>query len=661
MATNNSKIMADVESIGTGDQITKAWQAIVLDHKPTDIAVRKHILESWHNCLKLNVDPLTPPKPKILTQSQLNKLLESNAELIQVAKPVMEMLEISVRGTGFIATLTEKNGYVLIVQGDHDVLAMAQRSYYLPGCLRSSKHAGTNAISLSLENGIPIQLTGAEHYNINHHKWTCSSSPVRDREGNIIAAITLSGGFSRKHEHTLALVKAATANIESQLRERELVEQSQRLNYMLTSIYNSVSDGIIATDHLFNITHLNAAAIKMIGIDEGSVRGKPLRSLLVPENNLLSSMEKGDNLEAAEITFRLPNGSKSYICNVDPIHTGTFKLLGSIVTMAEQKKMINIAKKIGGNYSKYEFSDIIGRETNFLHQVKMAKIAAKTNSRVLIMGESGTGKELFAQSIHSHSHRSNGPFVAISCAAIPRDLIESELFGYTGGAFTGARSKGMIGKFELANAGTLFLDEINGLPLQLQGKLLRVLQQNEIMRLGDNRNIPVDVRVIAASNADLVEEVEQGHFREDLYYRLNVMEIFIPPLRERMDDIERLIEHILHHQSQKLAIPKPGITSQALNYIKSYDFPGNVRELENLIERAMLLCQGKRIEKDHLMIRPRRTGLSPYPKTKTVKDQYRNIIVSALNQHDGNVSKAARNLKIARSTLYRKMREFGIE
>ena len=186
----------------------------------------------------------------------------------------------------------------------------------------------------------------------------------------------------------------------------------------------------------------------------------------------------------------------------------------------------------------------------------MAKIAAKTNSRVLIMGESGTGKELFAQSIHSHSHRSNGPFVAISCAAIPRDLIESELFGYTGGAFTGARSKGMIGKFELANAGTLFLDEINGLPLQLQGKLLRVLQQNEIMRLGDNRNIPVDVRVIAASNTDLVEEVEQGHFREDLYYRLNVMEIFIPPLRERMDDIERLIEHILPPSKPETGYPE---------------------------------------------------------------------------------------------------------
>jgi transcriptional regulator with PAS, ATPase and Fis domain len=354
------------------------------------------------------------------------------------------------------------------------------------------------------------------------------------------------------------------------------------------------------------------------------------------------------------------SGVKSYICNIDPIHTGAFKLLGSIVTMAEPKKMITIAKQIGGNYSKYEFSDIIGRDTHFVHQIRMAQIAAKTNSRVLIMGESGTGKELFAQSIHSHSYRCNGPFVAISCAAIPRDLIESELFGYKGGAFTGARSKGMIGKFELANGGTLFLDEINGLPLQLQGKLLRVLQQNEIMRLGDNRTIPIDVRIIAASNTDLADAVGQGHFREDLYYRLNVMEIFIPPLRERISDLERLIDHILVHQSQKLGLPPPKMTAQALQHLKSYDFPGNVRELENLIERAMLLSQGKSIKKEHLLIRNRRAGVCAGLQTRTIKDQYKNSILSALENNHKNVSKAARELKIARSTLYRKMREFGI-
>ena len=662
MSDNASQVQSFVDEAVPEDKIKKAWQAIVLERRPTDIPVRKNILKSWQKCLQLGVDPLTPPQPKILSDHQLNQLLESNFDLIQIAKPVIEMVEISVRGTGFIATLTEKNGYVLLVQGDDDVLSMAQRNYYLPGCLRSSQHAGTNAISLTIEKGIPIQLTGAEHYNINHHKWTCSSAPVKDQEGNILAAITLSGRFSRKHEHTLAIVKAAASNIESRLRERELGEQSQRLNYMLTSIYNSVSDGIIAMDQQHHITHLNAAARKMIGAEDDAITGKAFQSLITPDKSLLASLDNGDYLEAFEINFKTPAGIKSYICNIDPIHTGAYKLLGNIVTMAEPKKMITIAKQIGGNYSKYEFSDIVGHETHFLQQVKMAKIAAKTNSRVLIMGESGTGKELFAQSIHSHSHRSSGPFVAISCAAIPRDLIESELFGYKGGAFTGARSKGMIGKFELANGGTLFLDEINGLPLQLQGKLLRVLQQNEIMRLGDNRNIPIDVRVIAASNTDLVEEVGHGQFREDLYYRLNVIEIFIPPLRERMTDLKPLIDHILSEQSRKLGVRKPSLAAWALKHLETYDFPGNVRELENLIERAMLLCQGSRIEKEHILIRHRRAAAPCLPPDKvTIKDQYKNSIVAALTRNRGNISKAAIELRIARSTLYRKMREFGIE
>jgi sigma-54 dependent transcriptional regulator, acetoin dehydrogenase operon transcriptional activator AcoR len=213
--------------------------------------------------------------------------------------------------------------------------------------------------------------------------------------------------------------------------------------------------------------------------------------------------------------------------------------------MTEKRQVINIAQKFGGNYAKYEFKDIIGNNSIFKKKIEIAKIAARTNSKVLIIGESGTGKELFAQANQNYSQRRNEPFVAISCAAIPRNLIESELFGYKGGGFTGARREGQMGKFELANKGTLFLDEVNGLPLDLQAKLLRVLQQKEIARLGDTRTIPVEVKVIAASNVDLISEVENKNFREDLYYRLNVVEVVIPPLRERAQDLMVLIDYIL--------------------------------------------------------------------------------------------------------------------
>jgi transcriptional regulator with PAS, ATPase and Fis domain len=278
----------------------------------------------------------------------------------------------------------------------------------------------------------------------------------------------------------------------------------------------------------------------------------------------------------------------------------------------------------------------------------------------LIIGESGTGKELFAQAIHNFSSRSKEPFVAISCAAIPRDLIESELFGYRGGAFTGARREGQVGKFELAHKGTLFLDEVNGLPLDLQSKLLRTLQQGEITRLGDVQPIQIDVRVIAASNLDLMTEVENNNFREDLYYRLNVVEIFIPSLSQRIEDLELLIEHILKRHCQEMAIYKPQIDPKALKILMAYHWPGNVRELENCIERALLLSQGQTIQVTNLPERVRKSNAKQKDRPVSLKKSYKKLIKEALERSGGNISIAARELKIARSTFYRKMKEFGI-
>jgi len=328
--------------------------------------------------------------------------------------------------------------------------------------------------------------------------------------------------------------------------------------------------------------------------------------------------------------------------------------------MAEKRQVINLAKKIGGNYAKYDFKDIKGYNPALLRQIELAKIAAKTNSRVLLLGESGTGKELFAQSIHNYSNRRNEPFVAVSCAAIPRDLIESELFGYRGGAFTGARREGQMGKFVLAHKGTLFLDDVDGLPLDLQGKLLRVLQQNEIVRLGDTRTTPVDVRVIAASNTDLILEVENSNFREDFYYRLGVVEIVIPPLRDRVGDLELLVDHIMQRQCQEMGIRKPKVSHEVYEILRNYHWPGNVRELENCIERAVLLSQGDTIRKhclpDRIYKRSSRGRSGAMPLHQGTKE----LIGAALNRCDGNVSMAARELKIARSTLYRKMKEFEL-
>jgi transcriptional regulator of acetoin/glycerol metabolism len=642
------------------DPVLKAWENVVIHHKKPSHPVRKEVLKSWIRCRELGLDPLVQHSPMVISKKKLAKLRKSYWDFIEISKSVMQMIEISVRGSGFIVTLTEKGGHVLEVQGDEDVLAMALKNYYIPGCMRSTEQAGTNGIGLCLEEGKPIQLTGAEHYNVNHHPWTCSSAPIRNSEGELIGAITLSGHSVGRHKHTLALVTAAAKNIESQLLKRKLIEDSQRLNSMLTSIYDSISDGFIAMDNKQIITHMNHTASKMLGVEAESLIGKSFFDVAVPDKKLVDH-EAGEYFEATEISFKCFGGQRSYMCRMDPILTPTLKLLGMIITMAEKRQIIDIVKKIGGNYSKYEFSDIKGHNRQFLKQIKLAKIAAMSNSRILITGESGTGKELFAQAIHSHSHQKNGPFVAISCSAIPRDLIESELFGYKGGAFTGARQKGMIGKFELANKGTLFLDEINGMPLDLQTKLLRVLQQNEIMRLGDTQTIPVDVRIIAASNTDLINEVDSGNFREDLYYRLNVIELCVPSLRDRKEDIELLASHILDRLCKEMKINKPKVSEGVIKAFKQYNWPGNVRELENIIERAIVLTNSEYITDRDLSGLTAAEEKAPGREIRPLSDIEKEHIKFCLDRLDWNIGRTAEALGIHRNTLRAKIKEYDLE
>jgi PAS domain S-box-containing protein len=642
------------------DPIKEAWEKVVVNGEPQDREIRAEVLRSWLTCRAMGLDPLGSVSPPVVSGLELERLLKVNRDLIEFSQPMMDMIEISVRDTGFIVTLAEKKGCVLLVKGDPEIMEMAGQSYYGPGCLRTVQHAGTNAIGVCLVEGKPIQLTGAEHYNVHLHPWTCSSAPIWDSRGQILGVLTLSGRSIGRHKHTLALVTAAAETIESQLRERELTEEKLRLSSMLGLVFNSISDGVIAVDMDLKITHINKTGAEMLGLKGENLAGKSLEEELRPENTLLHAFKTRNYFSGMEIGFGCPEGHKSFMCSVDPIRDSSGHGIGAIITLAEKRQVISIAKKIGGNYAKYRLSDIKGKDPELLRQLELARIAAKTNSRVLIMGESGTGKELVAQAIHNESNRKSEPFVAISCATIPRDLIESELFGYRGGAFTGARREGHVGKFELANRGTLFLDEVNGLPLDLQAKLLRALQQNEILRLGDTRPIPIDVRVLAASNCDLMNEVEKANFRKDLYYRLNVVEIFIPPLRNRILDIELLIEHIMKRLCREMGIPRPKISQEALEDLKRYHWPGNVRELENCMERALLLAQGKTIERIHIAGRIMKESGNGEKTPASLRQSYKRIIEKTLDQCGGNLSMAARQLKIARSTLYRKMKEFGL-
>jgi transcriptional regulator with PAS, ATPase and Fis domain len=295
------------------------------------------------------------------------------------------------------------------------------------------------------------------------------------------------------------------------------------------------------------------------------------------------------------------------------------------------------------------------------NKINLAKEFSNINKNTLLEGESGTGKDLFSQSIHNFSDRKAGPFVAINCANYPIDLFDSELFGYDEGAFTGAKKGGKSGKFELADGGTLFLDEIGEMPMQLQAKLLRAIETKEITRLGSNKTITIDVRIIAATNRNLETMVEKKQFREDLYYRLKILYLKIPPLRERREDIEELCEHFIKQINPEMENPVTGLSYESLELIRAYDWPGNIRQLENMLSIAMFMSGGGILEKSHLMQAGLECGQKHFQKTKRLEDSSMEILQHALEKNGYNIKQTSEVLGISRNTIYRKMKKYGIE
>lgn len=306
---------------------------------------------------------------------------------------------------------------------------------------------------------------------------------------------------------------------------------------------------------------------------------------------------------------------------------------------------------------------LIGESQKIKDLREQMEMAARSNSRVLIFGESGTGKEVAARLLHEKSQRDGKPFVEVNCAAIPQELIESELFGHEKGSFTGAFEK-KNGKFELADGGTLFLDEIGDMSLQAQAKVLRVIETQEFQRVGGNKNINVDVRIIAATNKDLREEVKKGSFREDLFFRLNVIPLFVPPLRERKDDIPILVEYFLDSLAEEYGKPPRKILTEALKYLLSYDWPGNVRELKNVIERLVIMTPSNIIDAKNLFIPVEHEG-SDYFQYKTLKDARdafeKDYITKKLEENNWNISRTAEILDVERSNLHRKIKAYEIK
>ncbi|NPV45067.1 MAG: sigma 54-interacting transcriptional regulator [Firmicutes bacterium] len=439
-------------------------------------------------------------------------------------------------------------------------------------------------------------------------------------------------------------------------------EERARQHELLTTIINNTSEGIVSIDRDGNVLYINQVARNLLHYCDGD----QIQTLL-PSPKIMQAALNGGSFLNELVTVR----GTTIVFNCLPIKLSK-QVIGAVITLQEETAIravdIKIRKKLlgRGHYAKKHFDDIIGRSKKLIEVKKTAQRYASTDSSILITGETGTGKEMFAQSIHNYSSRRHAPFIAVNCAALPQNILESELFGYVRGAFTGARSEGKAGIFELAHTGTVFLDEISELPNDVQVKLLRVLQEKEITRIGDDRVIPVDVRIIAASNKDLQREVVMGRFRKDLYYRICVLELKIPPLRERSEDIPELICHFLHGRKV--------LSEEAEQFLKTQLWPGNIRQLSNVAQRIDAVCLGNVISledvrsiiepdlpADNATINPTSTWEKELPpdfltKQGLLSQMEDALIRRVLAETGGNRERAAAILGISVTTLWRKTR-----
>ncbi|QEK13429.1 PAS domain-containing protein [Crassaminicella thermophila] len=661
--------MPGKELLSQNEGFKKAWKLFVSEGTIEKELIRDVIAYSWLRSKLHGVDPLDEKIDVILSDEEFKERYKRFMPFIKTAMPFMHSLRKIVENTGFIVRLTDKDGYVLECIGDSSLTAEYGNLNIYNGCNVREDVIGTNAIGTALEIGQPIQVLGAEHYCKQYHNWTSSACPIRDEKEQIVGVLSTTGPNEKVHPHTLGMVVAAAQAIEKKMKLEKINKKLDMANKHFYAIMESISEGLICTDNKGVIMDINFFARRFLGLKEEDILGKNIHAILDKKNydRIMRRINKGKKYEEEEIYFKTKKGkSISCIVTVTPIlERSTNEVEGVVFTFKESKKVHSLVNKIVGAEARFTFRDILGNSKDIKEAIRIAALAANTDTTILLLGESGTGKELFAQAIHNESPRRKNPFVFLNCGAIPRELVGSELFGYVEGAFTGAKRGGHPGKFELADGGTIFLDEIGDMPLDTQVNLLRVLETKEIVRIGGHNVVPVDVRVIAATHKDLKKEVELGNFREDLFYRLNVMPIKTPSLRDRKEDIKVFVDYFIEKFSKSMGKSIKGIQESFYRGMINYNWPGNVRELQNVVQLVVNMVEDEEIlTYKHL---PSYMKSSNMPKgidltegLMTLEEIEKMAIIKTVQEVGGNLALAAKILGIGRSTLYRKIEKYGL-
>ena len=651
----------------------KAWEQYLEKEVVDPRLVRDSVASSWQRCRALQVDPHRGAMETGAAPS-LDCRLNDKDRLIAIARPFMHDLTKLLHGTDFQVVLTDETGLLLEVMGEQRILSRTREVQLCPGATWSEAQKGTNAIGTALVERAPVQIFAWEHFREENHFLTCSAAPIATADGRILGVLDVSGDCHQANPHTLGMVVAVVRAIETQLRLDETRHELQVLSRYSNVLMHGVTDGLLAVNQQGIVLDMNARGGQILGVNPSLAKGSSLDRISLGNSPIVQVIQGGQEYENQPIL--LDRTGKQIRSSASPVHDEAGNVVGAVAFFHEVQEQPGGRRTFVFHAHRSRLDDIVGDSPAMRAAKDWASLAAACNSTVLLLGESGTGKEVFASAIHSGSARSRAPFLAINCAAMPETLIESELFGYSDGSFTGARKGGQAGKFELANGGTVFLDEIGEMTPPMQAKLLRVLQERTIQRIGSSHDIHVDIRIIAATHRDLSRDVENGRFREDLYYRIAVLEVKIPPLRERVEDIPALSRCLLKKICIRLGRPPVDICEDALAKLASYSWPGNVREMENVLERAVVALRGgpcldaatltlperspQRVREDKpaaIFQAPREPSPAP---VRSLRDTEKDAITEALRVCGGNIKRAAGRLGIARNTLYRKMEDYAL-
>jgi len=576
----------------------------------------------------------------------------------------------------YVMLVASPTGHIINFYGaQQDIEHLKEQVGLEEECSLREEIAGTNGIGTCVYTHKPVCVQRYEHYNDKLCGVTSYGAPVFDHKNNLVAII---GIFSLKDEFTpflLSLISNMASAISKECIVYHQVLTIGSMESSLDTLINTMNYGVVFLDGQGHITRTNSVARYFFLMYEYELIGQHISTFITPQDIDFSKLE--NNIHQQEVVISSGDIKKFRLLASVYITGSTPQNRGFVLTVRREQPKATPGNSSTDHSAKWQFNDIVGTSFPLKEALSHARTASKTNCSILITGESGTGKELVAQAIHNESKYADGPFIAVNCGAIPKELIESELFGYESGAFTGAKKNGSPGKFEMANGGTIFLDEIGDMPYDLQVVLLRFLQEQEITRIGGKKPIKVNVRVIAATNKNLEEAINNGAFRMDLYYRLNVFNIHVPPLRERGTDVGNLAHYFLQKYKTNSHQAFVGFTPEALNALMNYNWPGNIRELENTIERAVILGRSERIRLDDLPEKIRscydhriqtlsalaakppvraESALIPFTPEETEKD----AITRALRSTNGNVTRAAEQLGFSRRTMYRKMKKYDI-